>query len=187
MIFLMSLKQWEKNKKKLVAHKDYIIFDATDDDNAKLDRYTNVVTMSGFNPPNKLVKLTSKDEYIDDIIDLDKLEKLENNFFNGAQFNNAILSTIAGQLEDDVNIFIVLRNKVFKNYRKRILNAFRNIFDTEFMYIAIFSGDASDCKRLLKKSLTKEEVDELKKLLHKREKQMAKSYDKRKKKNKKKY
>ena len=32
MIFIMSAKQWDKNKKKLIIPKDYFIFDATDDD-----------------------------------------------------------------------------------------------------------------------------------------------------------
>ena len=92
MIFIMSAKQWDKNKKKLIIPKDYFIFDATDDDEAKLDRFTNTITMSGFNPPAKLVKLISKNEDLEDIIDIDKMEKLEDNFFNGIQFNNAVLS-----------------------------------------------------------------------------------------------
>lgn len=182
MIFLMSEKQWDKNKKKLVIPKDYIIFDATDDDDAKLDKFTNCVTMSGFNPPAKLVKLISKGDDVDDIIDMDKLEKLEDNFFNGMQFNNAILTTVAGQLENDVNLFIVLRNKVFKNYRKRILRAFIKTFNVDFNFVYIFSGDAAGNKKELKKSLSTDEVKELKELLHKREKEMEKSFKKNKKK-----
>ena len=176
MIFIMSAKQWDKNKKKLIIPKDYFIFDATDDDEAKLDRFTNTITMSGFNPPAKLVKLISKYQ------DIDKMEKLEDNFFNGLQFNNAVLSTVAGQLENDVNIFIVLRNKVFKNYRKRILRAFTKKFEVDFTFVVIFSGDVSANKKELKKSLSSSEVKELKELLGKREKEMAKSYNKKKKK-----
>lgn len=182
MIFIMSAKQWDKNKKKLIIPKDYFIFDATDDDEAKLDRFTNTITMSGFNPPAKLVKLISKNEDLEDIIDIDKMEKLEDNFFNGLQFNNAVLSTVAGQLENDVNIFIVLRNKVFKNYRKRILRAFTKKFEVDFTFVVIFSGDVSANKKELKKSLSSSEVKELKELLGKREKEMAKSYNKKKKK-----
>lgn len=182
MIFIMSAKQWDKNKKKLVIPKDYFIFDATDDDNAKLDKFTNVITMSGFNPPSKLVKLIDKNENIDDIIDMDKLEQLETNFFKGQQFNNALLSTVAGQLENDVNIFIVLRNKVFKNYRKRILKAFTNTFDVGFNFAVIFSGDASENKKELKRSLSSNEVGELREILKKREKQMEKNFNKKKKK-----
>ena len=185
MIFIMSEKQWQKNKKKLVIPKDYFIFDATDDDDAKLDRFTNMITMSGFNPPVKLVKLVSKGEDIDDIIDFDKLEKLERNFFNGQQFTNAVMSTVAGQIENDVNIFIVLRNKVFKFYRKRILKAFKNIFDVDFDFVVIFSGDASDNKKELRKSLSRGDIKELKDLLSKKEKEMAKAYAKNKKKKRK--
>ena len=184
MIFLMSAKQWSKNKKKLVIPKDYIIFDATDDDDAKMSSYTNCVTMDAFNPPVKLVKLVA-DEESTDIIDIDKLEKLEKNFFKGLSLRSAMMATVSGIIQNgDINIFIVMRNKAFKYYRKKMKKMFEKLFPVDFEFIEIFSGEISDHKKSLKVGFNSYEVSELSKWLKKREKENTEIYKKKKDKRK---
>ena len=77
MIFIMPIKTWKEYKKKLVSAKDYIIFDGTEDDDAYMSRFTNTVTMDGFNPPRKIVK-AAEQRFDDDIIDYDKILVLDN-------------------------------------------------------------------------------------------------------------
>ena len=190
MIFLMSVKQWNKAKKKLVMPKNYLIFDATEDDDAKMNAYTNAVTMDAMNPPAKLVKLVSEDDgtgNCDDILDFDKIEKLEKNFFKGLQLRKAIMATVAGILEDDVNIFIVMRNKAFKYYKKKMKKAFEKTIPVDFEYIEIFTGEVADHKKSLKYSFTDDELHQLKKALKRREKESEEEFAKAKKKKNKKF
>lgn len=185
MIFLMSAKQWSKAKKKLVIPKEYLIFDATEDDDAKMNAFTNTVTMDAMNPPVKLVKLISKDGGgFDDAIDFDKLEKLEKTFFKGQQLRKAIMATVAGIIENDVNIFIVMRNKAFKYYKKKMKKAFEKTIPVDFEYIEIFTGEVSDHKKSLKYSFSDDELHQLKKALKKREKESEEEFAKAKKKKK---
>ena len=189
MIFLMSIKQWDKDKKKLVRPKDYIICDATEDDDAKMNSYNNCVTLDSINPPAKLVKLASKNNIggMDDIIDYDKIQKLEKEFFKGIQLRKAMLAVVAAGIEHDtdVNIFIVMRNKAFKLYKKKMKKAFTKLFDVDFDFITIYSGDLSEHKSELKRSFKDNEISKLRKVLKKRETEAAEEFKKKSKKKKK--
>ena len=185
MIFIMSYKQWKKNAKKLVIPKEYLIFDGTEDEGGAMDKYTNNVTMDAFNPPIKLVKLMSKSSFYDDgdVIDMDKLQVLEKKFFNGVRLKNACLATISGLIENgNINIFIIMRNKAFKIYKKRLKKTFMKLFPVDFEFIEIFSGDAKDHKNSLRRNLSTNEIIELRTHLSKREKEMERDFTKKKKK-----
>ena len=176
----MSSKQWNKNKKKFIIPKDYIIFDATDDDDAKMSSYTNCVTMDALNPPTKLVKLIA-DEESDDIIDYEKLEKLEKTFFRGLSLRSAMMATISGIVQNgDINIFIVMRNKAFKYYKKKMKKTFEKLFPVDFEFIEIFTGEVADHKKSLKNGFSSYEVNELNKILKKREKEESETFKKKK-------
>ena len=186
MIFLMSIKQWNKDKKKLVKPKDYLIIDATEDSDAKMNAYSNCVTVDSLNPPVKLVKKLSKGNIDnDDILDYKKIEKLEKSFFRGHELRKSIMAIVAGIVEgDDKNIFIVLRNKVFKLYKNKMKKTFEKLFDVDFKFITIYSGDPDDCKKELRKTFTDTEIRKLKKALKEREDEAIKDYKKKKKKKK---
>lgn len=187
MIFLMNLKMWEKNKKKLVLPKDYFLLDATEDDDARLHAYTNCVTMDAINPPIKLVKAKEKEIEMEmgDIIDIDKIEDLEDKFFNGLGFNNAVMATISAIVSSpDYNIFIVMRNKSFKLYKKQIKKAFEKAFPVDFDFIEIFDGDIKSIKKSLNKDFKDGQIQMLANILRKREKDMEKKFQQRGKKRK---
>lgn len=188
MIFLMNLKMWEKNKKKLVLPKNYFLFDATEDDDARLHAYTNCVTMDAINPPIKLVKAKEKEVEMEmgDIIDIDKIEDLEDKFFNGLGFNNAVMASVSAIVSNpDYNIFIVMRNKSFKLYKKQVRKAFMKKFPVDFTFIEIFDGEIKSIKKSLNKNFKNSQVEMLSNILRKREKDMEKAFKKRGKKRKK--
>ena len=174
MIFIMSVKQWNKNKKKLVEPKEYIIVDGTDDDAAKMSSYTNVVTIDSFCPPASLIKLISKDNDMLDIMDIDKIEDLEDRFFDGNGLKNAIVATIASLLENDINIFLVLRNKVYKQYRKKLRKTFVTLLDVSAEFVKIFEGNVKDIRKELQYTLSEGERTEMQEAVRKLEKRMEK-------------
>lgn len=183
MIFIMSQKQWDKYKKKLVQHKGYIIMDGTEDDDARMNRYTNTITMDAFCPPTKLLKLMSEGTDIEDIIDIDRLEELEKNYFNGLSLRNAVLATVSGlinQNTEDINIFIVLRNKAFKYYRKKFRKLFIQLFDPNFEFVFILEDDYKKNRKALDRDLKNSEKEELAERLKKLEDKMAEDFEKKK-------
>lgn len=187
MIFIMSKKSWYKHKKKLVLPKDYMLIDGTEDDDAKLSSFTNCVTMDQFNPPIKLIKLVGKENSDDyrDILDYDRLDKLEENFFDSPNLHAAIMATVGGLLQGgDLNIFLILRNKVFKYYKKRLKREFIKSIAVPFDYITIFGSNASpsDFQKELSYSFTDKELRQLEDSLKAREKQMEKKIKQRRKK-----
>ena len=188
-IVLLSQKQWSKNKKKLVEPKDYIIMDGTEDDDAKLSAFSNVITADSYALPQRLLKMADYDVDSNEIIDYDKLEELESNFFDGTSLKNIILATVANVVGNDMNIFIVIRNKAFKMYKKSYKKAFNKLFDPNelgYSVLTVFTGDMKDIKGDLNKSLSERERKLLSEKVAEREEEMRKKFEKQKKKKNKK-
>lgn len=182
MIFIISEKDFKKNKKKLVIPKDYIFVDATEDDTGTMSAFTNVITMDALNPPSKLIKLASKEEGdIDDFIDYDKLEKLEKNYFKSLRTKQSVMALVSGMVNRDINIFVIMRNKAYKYYAKRLAKLITSMFDVDFKFVAIFKGSYADMKKLMKSELDKFQLAELDSELSKNEKKMEKVQKKKKK------
>lgn len=182
MIFIISEKDFKKNKKKLVIPKDYIFVDAMEDDEGTMSAFTNVITMDALNPPAKLVKLASKEEGdIDDFIDYEKLEKLEKNYFKSLRTKQSVMALVSGMVNRDINIFVVMRNKAHKYYAKRLAKLITNMFDVDFKFVAVFKGSYTNMKKVMKIELDKFQLAELDSELSKNEKKMEKSQRKKKK------
>jgi hypothetical protein len=185
MIFLLSNKQWEKHKKKLVEPKNYLILDATDDSDAKMASFTNMVTMDNFAVPLKLLRWAGDDDF-DDEIDLDRIEDLETSFFKSDKFAVSVIATMSAFLESDINVFIVVRNKAYKFYRNKFKSEFCKVFPDAANCLVIMKNDIKKHKKDLNYSFSSEEVNIMKKALRKKEKQMQEITTKAKKKSKKK-
>lgn len=195
MIFLLSYKTWEKNKKKLVEPKNYLILDATDDEDAKLSNLTNMVSMDNFSLPMKLLKIVDDDDFTE-AIDLDKIEDMEETFFKSLKFKSSVLATMSTFLIDDgdnkggsINVFIVLRNKAFKYYRKKFKHEFLKIFKEASNCFIIIDGKVKKYTKDLEKDVDDDELEIMVKALKKKEKimeeEMKEANNKRKKKKKK--
>ena len=186
MIFLLSLKMWDKFKKKLVEPKDYIILDATDNEDSKMTQFTNVVSMDNFCLPMKLIRVIQEEDY-DGIIDVDKIEELEDNFFRSGNFETSVLATMSIFLERDINVFIVMKNAAFKYYRKKFKAEFCKIIpDADPLIFIIDKKDFDKNKKALRASITRDEAEILKKQVRKKEKEMEGAHKEKRKKTKKK-
>lgn len=190
MIFLMSQKIWDKNKKKLVEPKDYIILDATDDSNARLDAFTNTVTYDNLAIPTKLLHMFD-DEDFEDIMDIDNIKELEEAFFKGMKFQTAALAAISAFIDQDINVFIVVRNKAYDFWREKYRKEFVKLFPDASNFFVVTPKKVSKCKEELSHNFSDEELSYMKKELAKKERQMeerakkSKHEEKKKKKNKK--
>lgn len=188
MIFLGSVKMWNKFKKKYVEPKDYMLLDATDDETSKLNKFTNMVDMANFAVPSGVLKLVSEIED-DESLDYDRLEEMERNFFEGYKFRSSVVATISVLVSERVNVFIIVRNKAFKYYRKRFKSEFCKVIPELTNYFHILHDDANKDKKYLNEEFSDKEIETLQKKVQKKEKEMEdeakKMRSKRKKKRKK--
>jgi len=180
----MSVKTFMKKKKKLVEPKDYVIMDATDTNKGELEKFSNVVHLENFSPSNKLIKAKSQNDVDYDLFDIEKMEK---KFFKGKGFRTSCLACVNALVENrNINVFIVVKGKVFKYYGETLAKKMRKLFNVDFDFVRTFKKWDDD-KKYLKKDLDNSELDELREKLRKLEKEIVdKSNDDDKKKKKKK-
>lgn len=166
MLIVISKKDFTKNAKKLVEKKDYLIADAMDSDDAELTKYSQVVTMDGFAPPHKLVKAKLEDDTDSIGIDDSKVKKLEKKFFKSKEFITATMACIKDVVtsHDAHNIFIVLNNKAYKAYGKKIVKMIHKLAGIHFDIAATY-GDVDEDKSILKKTLKDSKIKDLSKVI----------------------
>lgn len=192
MIFVLKLKDFLRNKKKLVEPKDYIIFDATDDSSGELTKFANAVSLTRFKPPKALTRLTLKANESDFFeFDLDKIEKLEKNFLKGAEFLKSIDTIFVSAARKDQNIFVVMSDKDYKAYGERMIVELKKKSGD---YDVVFGiKDVEDSPKVLRKMLSSGDISALKSAAEKLETKIRKleeeekdeDYHKKKKKKKK--
>ena len=182
----MREKDFLKNKKKLVAPKDYVIGDATDNTSGEITKFSNLVSLDGLKPPKNLVNLILNDS---DKLDPDKIEKLEKRYIKSQAFRNAAIGLIMSQVQSDKNYFIVFRDKDWKAYGKTIFRKFKKLFPCDEDVMFTFS-DIEDNFKILSKALSEDARRELdkstKKLIKKLEEQEKEKEESKEKKKKKK-
>lgn len=190
MILLISAKDWFSDSKKLIEPKNYLILDATDGRETKINQFSNTLTMDNFCIPPKLLSAISK-ELDDDFVDIENAEELEKNFFRGDGFSTSVLATMSTLLnaESDINIFIVIRNKAFNYYRKRFKTEFCRVFpDAEPLFSIYKHEKKGKFLKELEKSLPESDreilIEELKKCEKRMEEKVKPALKKKKKKSK---
>lgn len=145
MIFILSEKQFtdKKNTKMLVGSKDYIIINATNDDDTKLHRYSNTKEMDMLNPPSKCFP-GSKESEKHFPTTSDKRKRAFKKFRNSQEFILAVMAVTATfvEMDGEINIFVVFRNRVYKNYAEKLKDAMEGI---------IIDDDSKDVKKKKKK------------------------------------
>lgn len=176
----MSEKQFKKKAKKLVEPRDYIICDGTDDDTGSLTKFSNVVSMSGFNPPSKLLKVRI-DEDFDCGIDVDKVKKMERKYFKNNTFKSSAMACVKGMLNErsgggQINMFVILRNKAYKVYGKKIQKKVIKLIGADFDFVYLFD-DVEEDKKLLRKELSRDKLKYIRRRLAKLEKSLTSDKD----------
>lgn len=155
MIVFMREKDFLKKKKSLVAPKEYVIGDATDDAAGDLSKFAKTISLDGLKPPKGLVRAILSDAAE---LDTDKVSKLTKRFIKSAPFMNAAIGVVMEQSKSDINWFLVFKDKDFKACGNKIYKSFKKLFPTEEdVFIRI--DDVSN--KVLSKKLSKETQAEL--------------------------
>ena len=186
MIIFIKEKDFIKKCKSLVAPKDYVIADATDDSSGKIaTKFANTTSLDSLKPPKSLVNGILSDN---DNIDPDKIESLGKKFLKSHSYLNTAVGLVLSQAKTDKNFFVVFKSKDFKAYGKNILKNFKKNFPTSADVFFIYNDDMD--KKFLGKVISEKTQEELndacKKLIkHLEEMDEEKKKDKKKKKKKK--
>lgn len=174
MLLLIAAKDWFNDHKKLIEVKDYLILDCTDGQETKMNTYSNTVSMDHFCIPSKLLSAMSK-EIDDEYIDIDNVEELEKGFFRGNEFTTSVLATMSTFLrsQNDINVFIIVRNKAFRYYRKRFVTEFCRVFPDAGPLLKIYKHEKkSKIVKMLETPLSSADRNIMIEELEKKEKQM---------------
>ena len=176
MIFLMPYRFFDKYKKKLVEAKSYIILDAQDDDNTRLSTFVNVVTMDNLAMPAKLLHQADMDPDTFEAFDLDALKELENNFFKGNNFETAAVACITAMLDEDANVFIVIKNKAFDYWREKYRKAFIRIVPECESFFVVCGKKIKSISEMLEFEFKKDEIEYLRKKIRKKENELEEKF-----------
>ena len=181
MILLISEKSWRKKAKKLVRYMDYIVIDGTggdsDSESGSLPQdYANCQAIDGFAPDKKVWKPVVKDalDDYDDSISLtstadklsDQQKKAQKRYLKSKNFMVA-LGTLLNAIRDKkgkVNIFLVLKTPVYKNFSDKMAKRIQKILGenvTNVVYTYSDLKEMDDMSIDLSRSLTAAEVESI--------------------------
>lgn len=179
-LFILPLKFFDKNKKKLVEEKDYFLLDGTDSDDGDLHKFTNHINLEGIAPPPKLVKAQSKSgDDFEVAMSVFKIEEIEDKYFNSKEFKVAMLTTVKALVgsEGDMNVFVVMSNKAYKIYGEKIAKRINKVFDIGFNF-CFTKKDLKDGDKLntakLAEELSPKRAELIQHALEKKEKKLEK-------------
>lgn len=186
MIYLMPYRFFDDHKKKLVEAKSYIILDAQEDDNTRLSTFTNVVTMDNLAVPAKLLHQADMDPDTFEAFDTDAIKELENNFFKSTNFETAAIACISAMLDEDANVFIVIRNKAFDYWREKYRKTFIKIFPDCESFFVVVGKKMKSIADTLTFEFSKDEIAYLRKKVRRKEEELEAKFKEEKKHKKKK-
>lgn len=122
MIILMPQKLFEKKIEKLVVYKDFLIVDATNRADGSMKQYGNVLSGDEMAPSPVLTVIAQNPDSEEARIKRRRIEAYLQTWYGDEGLNlklHYILQNIVKQWEengDDLNVFIVFRNKIFYAY-----------------------------------------------------------------------
>ena len=177
MIILIKEKQFLKDKKKLVAPKDYIIADATDDTTGELSKFSNTMSADMLKPPKQLVNAINADS---NKIDPDKIDMMMKKFFKSEEFIRCINGLVRIQIRSDKNIFIVYKGKDFKTLGKKIFKKMRSMYEIDGDLFLLGEDVTEKILHTKLQESTRRELDECCKKVEKKLEKMSKEEDKKK-------
>jgi hypothetical protein len=147
MLFILNEKDFYKYAKKLVEHKDYIIYDATDD-SSRMTEFRNRVEWDKFTPGGACLDEREKDIKRKTTLDVGTLDRLEEKHFKSDGFIRTVCTGLHALTDNDgsINCFIVVSNRAYTLYSK--------VLKANFLYYV-----ERGVKRWNKKKKKKIEID----------------------------
>ena len=145
MITIIDQKTLLKDAEKIACAADYVFINGTDKEGSKLDKFTNIVNMEGFNPPAKCLK-SDKDVLDSD----DKIKKAKKNWLKSKDLEKSIRAVCKTLVDSEgkLNVVIILRKKAYKRFTKAIIKKMYALTGVKGNYV-------KDYKNIKKKELTK--------------------------------
>lgn len=200
MLFIYKKKTFEKKAKKILPDKEYFIIDGEDIGSAVSskkgetisDSFTHCTNNGYFTPPRKLINyfLDKGDKQYDP----SKVEEWLDDYFDSKNTKIALLSAVRAIFAlmnneknpiPEINIFIVLPNKVYKAMGERFKAEYKKMFGLSFEFV-FTEDDVEEDKELLTKALSNKQINKILEKLEELEKKNKLNKDKDKKKSKKK-
>ena len=178
MLFICKKKWFIKNAKKILPERDYFIIDGEDvgssvsskKQKTVSDKFAHCTSNGEFTPSNKLMRalLENDNEYPDR-----KIKDMIEDHFHDKNTTIAIISSVkamfASQENDEINIFVVLPNKVYKTLADKYKKRYEKLFDTDFDFV-FTSKELDEKPKLLTKELSSKKRKEIIELIRKNEK-----------------
>ena len=184
MIYLMSKKYLKKNIDKLVRPNKYFIIDGEnygsvggeDGYESISEKFNNTYPIGAFCPESELYRILkrikNKEEYNEK-----KFKRLLDDYFHDDELIGGICMTTKAQAtygaDEDINVFVVLPNVVYKILGEDIKKKFEKVIkseDIKFVRTQAWIEDHGGPKKALKGNLSKEELQKLLKGVKKAEK-----------------
>ena len=173
MIYICKKKSFEKMAKKILPDYDYFIIDGEDTGSsvstAKTisDTFSHCTSDGNFTPPRKLIKILTEDDDDDDYAP-DKVEDIIDDYFDNRRVKASMIKAVktmfalsnANKPIPEINVFIVLPNKVYKAMGIRFLNEYKKLFKNlpQFIYM---EDVLKENKKILGKKLSKEDLNKV--------------------------
>ena len=200
MLFIYKKKTFVKKAKKILPDKEYFILDGEDVGSAVSskkgdtisDSFTHCTSNGYFTPPRKLVNyfLDKGDKQYDP----SKVEEWLEDYFDAKNTKIAMLSSVRAIFAlmnneknpiNEINIFVVLPNKVYKAMAQRFKAEYKKMFNLSFEFV-FTEEDVEEDKSILTRPLSNKQINKILEKLEELEKKnkLNKDKDKKKKKDK---
>ena len=157
MIIIIDQKTLLKDAEKIADAADYVFINGTDKEGSKLDKFTNIVNMEGFNPPAKCLK--SKDDALES---KSKVKEAKKKWLKSKDLEKSIRACTKTLVDSDgkLNVVIILRKKAYKKFGKTLKKKICAVTGVKGDYVRLYE-DIS--KKHLSDTVDKKELKKLKK------------------------
>lgn len=179
MIFLVPEKSFNKKIQKWVLPKDFVIADARDRQDGAMSKYGNVIQTEELAPTPQLTKIVLEPDLKESQIKKARISLYIDRWLADPSFITKVYHLVNTLVEsyrlenEDVNIFVVMRSKIFYAYHEVIENKINEDYGMNIASFLTHKMDKADVKAKLSQSITKDQYQELKKRL----KVVRKAYD----------
>lgn len=172
MIYICKKKSFEKMAKKILPDYEYFIIDGEDTGSSVSisktisDTFSHCTSDGNFTPPRKLTRILTDED--DDDYNPDKVEDMIDEYFDSRRVKASMIKAVktmfalsnANKPIPEINVFIVLPNKVYKAMGIRFLNEYKKLFKniSQFIYL---EEVLKENKKILGKKLSKEDLNKI--------------------------
>lgn len=171
MLYIMSQKFFKKHTNKLVAPNDYFVIDGENSGvtnprhESIATKFNNTYPLGGWCPDDALYRELMKIKRGEDV-SKGKLEKLTERYLKSKDFIAAACASIKAQaangVTNDINIFVVLPNVVYKQLGTKIKKRLTKLVAVDFEFIRM-QDDIN--KKALTETLKKKQLKEILKVI----------------------